>query len=100
MTAWLTGLSTRDSILLFSHVMGFITNSGDDIEYFQLGVALDYYGKTSCSHELRQTDIGLSTIGYEIGDYYQPSPLSEEDNKRINEQVKQSEKDKSKKDNK
>ena len=70
MTAWLTGLSTRDLILLFSHVMGFITNNGDDIEYFELGVALDYYGKTSCSHELRQTDIGLSTIGYEIGDYY------------------------------
>ena len=40
------------------------------------------------------------TVLHEIGDYYQPSPLSEEDNKRINEQVKQSEKDKSKKDNK
>ena len=71
MAAWLTGLSARDSALLFSHVMGFIKNVDEDIDYFRLEVALDYYGRTSCSHELEQVDDKTSIVGYRIGDCFQ-----------------------------
>ena len=71
MAAWLTGLSARDSTLLFSHVMGFIKNVDEDIDYFQLEKALDYYGRTSCSYELKQSGTGSSIVGYKIGDCFQ-----------------------------
>ena len=67
----LPGLSARSRIYCFARMMGFVIDAYGNIDYFKLEKALEFFGKTSCSYELRQKNEKTSIVGYKIGDCFQ-----------------------------
>ena len=64
-------LGARDRIYCFARMMGFVIDAYGNIDYFKLEKALEFFGKTSCSYELRQKNEKTSIVGYKIGDCFQ-----------------------------
>lgn len=67
----LRDFSARNQIYCFARMMGFVIDAYGNIDYFKLEKALEFFGKTSCSYELRQKNEKTSIVGYKIGDCFQ-----------------------------
>ncbi len=66
MLASVTGLSYRDSVLLFAHELGFIRVVRDNVRYFLLDDIVSYYGENMREQNIEHKNLDSIIATYDI----------------------------------
>ena len=66
MLASVTGLSYRDSMLLFAHELGFIRVVRDNVRYFLLDDIVSYYGDNTHGQNIERKNLDSIIATYDI----------------------------------
>lgn len=69
MLASVTGLSYRDSVLLFAHELGFIRVVRDNVRYFLLDDIVSYYGENIREQNIEHKNLDSIIATYDIWGY-------------------------------